>query len=79
MDFANDDNWNIIEEFCDFISRRDEIWYATCVEIFDYVHAVKELIYTVDCTIVSNPTARDICLCVDQEKIILRGGESRCL
>lgn len=76
FEFANDHNWNVIEEFCEFIAHRDEIWYATCIQIFDYLNASKQLIFTSDCSIVHNPTATDITLMVDNEVIIVHCGET---
>ena len=52
-----DNNWGIIERFAAYIGGREEIWYATNIEIYDYIAAYKQLIFSVDGTKVHNPTA----------------------
>ena len=31
FEFERNNNWEIIEEFCEMIANRDDIWYATCL------------------------------------------------
>lgn len=52
-----DNNWCIIEEFAEFIGNREDIWYATNIQIYDYVCAYKQLIFSTDGSKVFNPTA----------------------
>ena len=59
-EFVSDGNWNVIEEFAELIGKRDDIWYATNIEIFDYVSAYRQLLFDVNMTLVSNPTATDL-------------------
>ena len=39
FEFDNNDNWNVIEEFAKKIGNREDIWYATNIEIYDYVNS----------------------------------------
>lgn len=64
-EFDNNDNWNVIEEFCAYMGGRDDIWYATNIEIIDYLDAAKRLQYTADYTHVYNPSAISVWLKVD--------------
>ena len=59
-EFDNDDNWNVIEEFAAYIGGRDDIWYATNIEIYDYVKAYEALRVSVDERIIHNPTDIDV-------------------
>ena len=59
-EFGEADNWNVIEEFAEYMSGRDDIWYATNIEIFEYIEDFKRLIYSADCSIVRNPTNRTL-------------------
>jgi len=59
-EFDRDDNWNIIEEFCEYIGGRDDIWYATNIEIVEYMEAARRLIYSADGSIVHNPSAMPV-------------------
>lgn len=32
-EFDNHDNWDVIEKFCAYMGNRNDIWYATNLEI----------------------------------------------
>ena len=57
FEFDADDNWSVIEQFCQFIGNREDIWYATNIEIYDYVKAYERLIWNADMRRVYNPSA----------------------
>ncbi len=59
-EFESADNWNVIEEFCEFMGNREEIWYATNIEIFEYIEAFKKLQSSVDGKMVYNPTNTEL-------------------
>ncbi len=59
-EFEGKDNWQVIEEFCNFMGNRDDIWYATNIEIYEYIKDFESLVYSVDGRIVKNPTAREL-------------------
>jgi len=59
-EFEERDNWQVIEEFAEFIGGRDEIWYATNLEVYDYVQAWNRLIFSADGRQIYNPTAFEI-------------------
>ena len=48
FEFEADNNWHVIEEFCDYIGNREDIWYATNIEIYDYVQAYNRLVFSAD-------------------------------
>lgn len=56
-EFDDKDNWNVIEEFCQTVANKDDIWYATNIEIYDYVTAYNRLLWAIDMTAVHNPSA----------------------
>lgn len=56
-EFEQANNWHVIEEFCEKIGGKDDIWYATNIEIYDYVKAYESLIWALDYRFVTNPTA----------------------
>ncbi|CAM3840908.1 polysaccharide deacetylase family protein [Cohnella lubricantis] len=74
-EFDNDNNWELMEEFCSSIGGRDDIWYATNIEIVDYVKAYEQLKFSASLAFVHNPTATNIWLSVDGRIIEVRGGE----
>ena len=60
-EFDDNDNWHVIEEFTDYMGGREkEIWYATNIEIYEYVQDYERLVWSVDGTMVQNPTARTL-------------------
>lgn len=57
-----DNQWEILEEGFKKISRRDDVWYTTGIELYDYINAFKSLITSVNSKYIYNPTATDISL-----------------
>lgn len=55
-EFENSNNWNIIEDFCDFMAEKDNVWYATNIEIYDYIQAFRSLYFSADLKMVQNPS-----------------------
>ncbi len=56
-EFPRDNNWNVIEEFAQYIGGREDIWYATNIEIYTYVKAFERLEWFLDMSGVYNPSA----------------------
>lgn len=75
-EFDHDDNWELIEEICEKLASNDEIWYATNIEIYDYVEAYKRLIYSADGHRIYNPTLIEIWLDVDGKLYSIKPGET---
>ena len=59
-EFEKDNNWNVIEDFCAYMGNREEIWYATNIEICEYAEAYHCLVFSMDHTMVRNPSALDV-------------------
>lgn len=76
-EFDVDNNWELMEEFCKFIGGRDDIWYATNIEIVDYLNAAHNLKFSSDCSFVYNPSAASIWLEVDGQIVEVKGGEQK--
>lgn len=55
------DNWEIIETFAEKVGNRDDVWYATNMEIYEYVKAYDSLVFSADHRLVYNPSAIDVC------------------
>ena len=63
-EFDDRDNWNVIEEFCQEVANKDDIWYATNIEIYDYVTAFNRLLWAIDMSAVHNPSAISVWVAV---------------
>ncbi len=59
-EFTNDNNWDRIEKFAEQISHKDDVWYATNMQIYEYLTAFHALDFSVDGTLVHNPSAIDV-------------------
>jgi len=70
------ENWQLIEEFCEMVSNNNSIWYATNIEIMDYLKALDNLRYSADCSIVYNPTAISLWISIDEKNIEIKSGET---
>lgn len=75
-EFTNSDNWEVMEEFCKLVGNRDDIWYATNIQIVDYMDVVKMAQYAADGSFVYNPCAQSLWICIDDERFLeVKGGE----
>ena len=75
-EFDVEENWELIEEFSKLISNRSDIWYATNIEIVDYIKALKNLKVSAENTIVYNPCASSLWISVNDNAIEIKGGET---
>ena len=76
-EFVNDDNWCVIESFAEKISNKEDIWYATNIEIYNYMEAYNMLTFSLDGSIVSNPTATELWFHANGETICVKPGETK--
>ncbi len=61
-EFDVDGNWERIEQFCEKAGGIDDVWYATNIEIYDYIKAFYSLKFSADRKTVFNPSIIDIYL-----------------
>lgn len=74
-EFDDADNWEVIEEFCKYIGGREDIWYATNIQIIDYMDAAKRLLFSGDNETVYNPSAVSVWLQCDSGRYAeVKGG-----
>lgn len=78
-EFDRKDNWDHIEEICRKLAHHEEIWYATNMEICEYVQAYNSLRYSANGKMVYNPTLLEIWLDVDGTLCSIKPGETICL
>ena len=75
-EFDRNGNWQVLEELCEYVGGRDDVWYATNGEIVSYVNAFRALRWSHDQSIVQNPTATDVCFFCDGKTVTVRSGET---
>ena len=75
-EFDNFNNWNDMEEFCKMMSHKDNIWYASNIEIYRYLEAVRGLVVSVNGATVYNPTATTVWYTYNEKNGVIRSGET---
>jgi hypothetical protein len=85
-EFRNDNNWELMEQFGAKIGGRENIWYATNIEIVDYIQALRRVEFSADFGLALNPTAADVWITAGSKTAVklaagsltdVRTGESR--
>lgn len=76
-EFERNNNWELLDDICEKLAHRDDIWYATNIEIYEYVQAYNALIYSADGRIVYNPTLLDIWFDIDGVLNCIKSGETK--
>ena len=56
-EFTNNGDWDKMERLLQKVSGRDDVWYATCIEIADYIRAWRRLEFSAGGSMVYNPSA----------------------
>ena len=74
FEFDREDNWNIIEEFCKLVGNRSDVWYATNIQIKEYLEAVKNLKFSTSGKCVYNPSFVDVWISVGLDPVCISGG-----
>ena len=77
-EFERDNNWEVIERFAEKMGGKEDIWYATNIEIYDYIQDYNRLQVSVDGSYVYNPTARELFFAYGKSKTVysVKPGES---
>ena len=76
FEFDNNNNWDRLDEICEKLSGKDDIWYATNGEIYDYVSAFNSLIFSADNSIVHNPGAKTVWFNYGNTLYTIKSGET---
>lgn len=59
-EFGRSKDWSGIEKFCELMSGKDYIWYATNIEIYEYINATRSLEFSADGSKAYNPTLIEV-------------------
>lgn len=76
FEFADQNNWALAEKICAALGQREDTWYATNMEIYEYCHAYDQLIYTADGNKCFNPTLVDLWVEVDETVYRIPSGKT---
>lgn len=78
-EFADNANWDIIENFAKTMGKRDDIWQATNGEVYEYVNAYDALEFGAAGNMVYNPTSTDVFLNCEGKEYIASAGATTVL
>lgn len=76
FEFGDNDDWQHWETICKKLANKEDIWYATNIEIYEYVEAYQSLVFSADETIAYNPTLKTIWFEVDRKPYSIEPGET---
>lgn len=76
FEFTRDGNWDLLRRFCESMAAMDDVWFATNIEIYDYITALRGVSLTVDRTVAHNPSGTDVWLEVNGEAVRVPAGQS---
>ncbi len=68
------DGWSRMEQFLDRIAGHEDVWYATNIEIFDYVNAYRNLIYSATGDYIENQSCLDVWIKIDGVTRVIKSG-----
>jgi hypothetical protein len=71
-EFEDNNNWEIIERFGEMVAASDDIWHATNAEIYDYIKAYEDLIFSAAGDKVFNPSPIDVYLWANRKQVIAK-------
>ena len=60
FEFGLSGDWSVIEAFADKMAGKEDIWYATNMEIYRYIQAVRQQDFSADGEVMYNPTAMSV-------------------
>lgn len=70
------DNWDSLERICEAVGKKDNVWYATNIEIIDYISAFRALRRSANGKIIYNPTQTDVFVAVEGKHILIEKGKT---
>lgn len=76
FEFENNKNWDLLDKICSALSNKPDVWYATNIEIYDYVSAYDSLIFSADGSTVYNPTLLTVWFTEDGKLFSVKSGET---
>lgn len=76
-EFDIDKNWEVIERFCDTMAGKEDIWYATNIEIYRYMQALGQLTTSCDGKLLYNPAGIPVSVTADGVPLTIGPGEMK--
>lgn len=75
-EFPQRDNWDRIEKFAEQVAGKEDVWYATNMQIYEYITAYRALEFSMDGKLAYNPTAIDVWCAVSDKIYCIPAGQT---
>lgn len=75
-EFDSPEGWELLDILCQKLAHREDTWYATNIEIYNYVMAYQSLVFSADNSIVYNPTLLTVWFDIDGKLYQIKSGET---
>ncbi len=75
-EFDANQNWEHIENLLAYIGNREDVWYATNIDIYEYIEAYRALVFGVAGKQVYNPTCVDVYMLFNGKQVKVPAGKS---
>lgn len=76
-EFGQSGDWSVIEDFVDKMAGKEDIWYATNLEICNYILAVRAQEFSADGLTAHNPAAVSVWVETRAELLEIKPGETK--
>lgn len=76
FEFASNQQWDLLDEICQKLGGHEDIWYATNIEIYEYVQAYNALVFSADGNRVYNPTLQTVWFRTDAQMYSIAPGQT---
>lgn len=76
FEFDRADNWDLAENICASLSGLDDVWYATNIEIYDYITAIRSISVSADGKKFFNPSAVSVIASSEGAAFTIGAGET---
>ncbi len=76
FEFRTEEDWAEFEKACKMLANNEKIWYATNIEIYDYMQALYRLRVAADESSIYNPSAIDVWVSVNETAVKIPAGKT---
>lgn len=76
-EFGNSGDWSVIEAFVEKMAGKEDIWYATNIEICYYIEATRAQVFSADGLTMYNPTAVNVWVSTKEGILTVKPGEAK--
>jgi len=76
FEFDREDNWDLLDKICVALGGKEDIWYCTNIELYEYVKAYESLIYSADSRRIMNPTLHTLYFAIDGTDYAIAPGQT---